>query len=480
MTLSSTPLAATTLALLSLAALGLANTTAAQGNPPHWGNWRGPDNNSVASTGNPPTEWNEEDDKNILWKIDLPGKGSSSPIVCGNFVIVTSAIALDKDGAPAKAPPTQEGGSGRRGGFGGSSGGRDRGRGRGRGRGGFGGGSAPTQVHEFAVMAFNRQTGKLAWRTDVSKKIPHAGSHRTGSQASNSPLTDGEHIFAYFGSRGIHCLTMMGKLVWSKQLGEMRTRNSFGEGSSPALHGNTLVVNWDHEGDSFVVALNKQTGKQLWKKKRDERTSWSTPLIVEVKGKAQVIIAATNASRSYDLKSGKLIWSLSGLTTNVIPTPVYQDGLLYLMSGYRGNSVQVLDLEGAKGNLENSKKIIWTHDRNASYTPSGLVYDGNFYFMRSNNGILSCLDAKTGEVHYEGEKLGGIRSIYSSPVAAAGRIYITGRQGTTKVIEAGDEFKELATNKLDDTIDASPAVVGNKLYVRGWKKLYCIAKSRKK
>ncbi|MEE2885854.1 MAG: PQQ-binding-like beta-propeller repeat protein [Planctomycetota bacterium] len=458
--------------------LALSATAVAQGDIPAWGNWRGPDHNAIAKTGNPPTEWSEEDGKNILWQIDLPGKGSSSPIICGDRVFVTTAIETDETGKPAESPPNQGSGDERQR----DSSGRDTGRrsrrfGRSR-RGGFGGGRTPTKVHNFSVLAFDRQTGKQVWRTKVHSTVPHAGSHRTGSQASNSPLTDGEHIFAHFGSRGIHCLDMDGKLKWSKQLGNMTTRNSFGEGSSPALHGNTLVVNWDHEAGSFVLALNKKTGKELWRTKRDERTSWSTPLIVEANGKTQVIIAATNASRSYDLKNGKMIWSLEGLTANVIPTPIYQNGLLYLMSGYRGNAVQVLNLKGAKGDLADSKKIVWTHDRNTSYTPSGLVYDGNFYFMRSNNGILSCLDAKTGKVRYEGERL-GIRSVYSSPVAAAGRVYITGREGTTKVVEAGDTFKELATNKLDDTIDASAAVVGDKLYLRGWKKLYCIADTSK-
>ena len=223
-----------------------------------------------------------------------------------------------------------------------------------------------------------------------------------------------------------------------------------------------------------MVALDKTSGKELWRKKRDERTSWSTPLIVEASGKTQVIIAATNASRSYNLKDGRVLWSLPGLTVNVIPTPIYQNGLLYLMSGFRGNAVQVIDLKGAKGDLEGSKNVVWTHDRNASYTPSGLVYDGNFYFMRTNNGILSCLNAKTGEVRYEGERL-GLRTVYSSPVGAAGRVYITSRDGTTKVLAAGNKYKELATNKLDDTIDATAAIVGDRLFLRGWKKLYCIA-----
>ena len=254
---------------LPVAILACSATALAQGNAPAWGNWRGPNGDAVATSGNPPTQWSEEDGKNILWKIDLPGKGSSSPIICGDHVFVTTAIAMGKDGKPAQdAPPAQDSDRQQRQGSGNRSSRSRRGsdsRSRRRSRGGFGGGSAPTQTHEFAVLAFERQTGKLAWRTRVVSVVPHAGTHRTGSQASNSPLTDGEHIFAHFGSRGIHCLDMKGKLVWSKQLGKMTTRNSFGEGSSPALHGQTLVVNWDHEEGSYVVALDKTTGKEAWR-----------------------------------------------------------------------------------------------------------------------------------------------------------------------------------------------------------------------
>ena len=212
---------------------------------------------------------------------------------------------------------------------------------------------------------------------------------------------------------------------------------------------------------------------------RKPRTTWSTPLIIEVGGKAQVVVAATKASRSYDLETGELVWTGPGLTNNVIPTPIFDNGLLYLMSGFRGNSMLVIDPKGAKGELKD-ENIIWKHGRNCPYTPSGVIYDGNVYFTQSNSAILSCLDAKSGEVQYERERLRGMRSIYSSPVAAAGRIYITGRQGTTKVIKAGTEFEEIATNKLNDTVDSTIAVVGDELVVRGWKNLYCIAEAEKK
>lgn len=468
------------------AALLFSTTLAGQGtdsqgtasSAPSWSNWRGPDFTAASPTGDPPVEWDEESGKNIRWKVELPGRGSSSPVTWNDLLFVTTAIPTDKDGKPPVttppaddgrgAPPGRERG-GRRGGRRGRRGGR---------RGGGMRAAAPSKIHDFAVMAFDRKTGKEAWRTVVSSVVPHAGTHRTGTQASNSPVTDGEHIFAFFGSRGLHCLDMKGEKKWSKEFGLMRTRNSFGEGASPALHGNTIVVNWDHEDASFIVALDKNKGKELWRNPRDEKTSWATPVVVEVDGKPQVIVPATNQSIGYDLKTGKELWSCAGLTTNVIPTPIIDNGVAYLMSGYRGNALQAIKLSGAKGDITEKKNLLWKHSSNCSYTPSAVLTKGHLFFLRSNNATLSCVRAADGEVAFEGERLRGLRTVYSSPVAAADRVYITGREGNTRVIQAGPEFKILASNKLMDTVDATPAIVGDSLYVRGWSKLYCIATTK--
>ncbi len=435
----------------------------------NWSNWRGPNHNGAVSTGEPPTEWSE--DKNIVWKADLPGSGSSTPIVWQDRIYLTTAIKTDTEGKPAPKPEPatepQANDTPRRGR-------RGRGRGRGRfGRGGFGQ-ATPTKVWEFAVMALNRDSGKVLWKTTIGESVPHEAGHRTASQASNSPVTDGEHIFAHFGSRGLHCLTLDGQLVWSKTFGQMRTRMGFGEGSSPALHGDTLVVNWDHEGQSFITALDKRTGEKLWRKDRNEQTSWSSPLIVEVDGKPQVIVSATRASRAYDLATGEVIWSLSGLTSNCIPTPIHVDGTVYLMSGFRGSALQAIRISGARGDLDESEHVIWTHSKNTPYTPSGVVYDGRVYFTRVNSARFSCLDAMSGEALYEGQQLEGLRTVYSSLVGVNGHVYVSSREGVTKVIKAGDEFQEVATNKLDCEIDASLVVIGDRIYLRGRDKLYCI------
>ena len=422
-----------------------------------WTTWRGPLGNGVAPTGHPPTSWSEEE--NVRWKVALPGKGSSSPILLGDRIFLTTAVETDEggEGAPAPEPEPEQG---------------DR---RGRGR----GSAAPTTVYEFRVLCLDRADGAVLWDTVVQKTVPHEAGHPTSSQASNSPLTDGKHIYAYFGSRGMHCLDMDGKLVWSKDIGRMQTRNGFGEGSSPALFGDTLVINWDHEGDSFIVALDKRTGEERWRRARDEVTSWATPRIVKVGDRAQVIVPASALSVAYDLETGETVWTLEGMTANCIPSPLYSDGVVYLMSGYRGASLLAVRLQGAKGSLGESESVLWTHRKGTSYTPSGLLYDGLLYFVQGNSAILSCLDAASGEVIYEGQRLGEERAtIYSSPVAADGRVYLTSREGTTVVVQHGADFKVLATNRLDDGFDASAAVVGDELYLRGAEHLYCLAQKK--
>jgi len=424
-----------------------------------WTAWRGPDASGVARAGNPPTQWSEE--KNIRWKVEVPGLGHATPIVWKDRIYVMTAIETEEEGKPSA-----EGG-----------GETDSGRGGGR-RSGRGSSKAPTKVHEFAVLCLEREDGSEVWRSTVKKAVPHEGGHSTGSQASGSPLTDGEHIWAFFGSRGLYCLDMQGEVVWSKEFGAMRTARQFGEGASPALAGDKLVVVWDHEGDSFIVALDKLSGKELWREERDEGTTWATPRIIPVDGRTQVIVPGTVSSRAYDLENGKLLWSCSGLTRNCIPSPLYADGVVYLMSGYRGSALQAIRLEGAKGDITDGDELLWTHGRKTSYTPSGLLYDGLIYFLSGNTGSLSCVDAASGEVLYEGLRLDGIREVYASPVAVDGRVFVTGRKGVTKVLAHGPKYEELASNELDDGFDASAVIVGDELYLRGTKHLYCIAEEK--
>jgi outer membrane protein assembly factor BamB len=336
-------------------------------------------------------------------------------------------------------------------------------------------GRTTENILDFKVMALNRADGSLLWEKSVTKEAPVDGTHETGTWASNSPVTDGEHLYAYFGSRGLYCMDFDGNLVWQRDFGQMSKKMSFGEGSSPALYKDRIVVLWDHEGDSYLYILDKKTGKDIMKIARDEATSWSSPLIVELNGRAQVITSATTNMRSYDLESGEIIWKGTGMTANVIPHPIENDGVLYLMSGFRGNALMAIDLAKARGDIDGTDAILWEYNQNTSYTPSALLADGKLYFLRSNNGNLTCLDANTGQVHYSLERLDGTGTIFASPVGADGRIYITSQSGISYVVKQGPTFEIIAKNELEDGNFSSPAIVGNQLFIRGFKYLYCIA-----
>jgi outer membrane protein assembly factor BamB len=255
----------------------------------------------------------------------------------------------------------------------------------------------------------------------------------------------------------------------------MRTRFGFGEGSTPALYGNTVVVIWDHEDeDDFIVALDKRAGSELWRQPRREATSWSTPLVVEHGGKPQVITCATDRIRSYDLATGEQIWEHEGLTTNAIPTPVTKDGVVFATSGYQGSKLFAIRL-GGKGDLTGTSSVIWQLNRSTPYVPSPLLSEDRLYFFASNNNILSCHDIQTGKPLYSSQRVEGLTTVYASPVAAGGHVYLVGRNGTTVVIKDADRLEVVSTNVLKDPTDASLAVAGNELFLRSRHSLYCIA-----
>jgi outer membrane protein assembly factor BamB len=411
----------------------------------YWPQWRGPLGTGEAPQAKPPVAWAEG--RNVRYKVAIPGTGKSTPVIWGDLVILTTAVPAGTSSGGAAAAPA----------------------------GGHPDVSVPSSAYEFVVMALDRADGKVRWRRVVRSEQPHEGTHRDGSYAAGSALTDGERVYASFGSRGLYALDPRdGRILWQKDLGQMRVKLSFGEASSPAVHGDTLVVNWDHEGADFLAAFDARSGKEKWRRERDEPTNWTTPLVVAHDGRAQVVVAATNAVRSYDLASGQEIWQAPGLTANAIPSPVAAAGVVYAMSGFRGNALHAVRLADAKGSVTGPPALAWSHDKDTPYVPSPLLYRDALYFLKSNSGVLSCLDAKTGRPHYT-ERLEAVPNVYASPVAADGRVYVTGREGTTVVLEAGPQLKVLATNKLDDAFDASPALVDGEIYLRGTKHLYRIS-----
>ena len=408
-----------------------------------WGQWRGPLATGAAPKADPPVEWSET--KNIRWKTKLPGLGHSSPVVWGSLVFVTTAemtgakkpfTGVTPDGAHNNMNPLFD--------------------------------------HQFAVMAIDRQTGAVVWRRTVATRQPHESTHESATWASNSPVTDGEHVLSFFGSNGLYCLDTGGRLLWSRDLGDMQVKHGHGEGASPLLHDETVVVNWDHEGASVIVALAKRTGEELWRQPRDEVTSWATPIVVTHDGQAQVVVSGTRRVRGYDLKTGAVIWEAGGLPGNIVASPVGADGMVFAAGSYEKQTLLAIRLTGAKGELTGTQQIAWQKNRSTPYVPSPLLYDGWLYYLRHYQGVLSRVNAKTGDEPSGPFRLGSVFNIYSSPVAAAGRIYVTDRNGKTLVMSNDAEPKALTLNKLDDRFSASAALVGDAIFLRGEKFLYCI------
>ena len=424
-----------------------------------WPSWRGPLATGVAPLADPPTTW-DADGTNIRWKTALPGRGHSTPIVWGDRIYLTAAIPF---GDPLPARPSTAPGN------------HD---------------NLPvTHKQRFVALALNRADGKIIWQQTLKEGLPVEQGHRTGSLASSSPVTEGEHLIVNFGSFGLYCLDLDGNLVWKKDFGQMNTLHGHGEGASPVLHGNTLVINWDHEGQSFAVALDKRTGKQIWKVERKEVTSWSSPIVVPsplsprgrgVGGEGavaspQVIIPGTARIRGYDLATGKVLWECGGLSSNIVASPVYENGMLFAGSSYDKRALLGIRLEGAKGDITGTEQVAWSRFRGTPYVPSPLLVDGGLYFLTHYQPILTRLDAPTGEEKPGATRLQGLSDIYASPVSAAGRIYVTDLEGTTIVMTTGEIPRAVALNNLNEPVSASAAIAGRELFLRGEKFLYCLA-----
>jgi outer membrane protein assembly factor BamB len=408
-----------------------------------WPQWRGPFATGVSRSATPPTAWSETN--NIRWKVELPGRGSSSPVIWGDRMFVLSAVPVGVDPAASHAPR---------------------------------GAVQPRDRYRFTVLAIDRRTGKTVWERTAREEQPHEATHGdNGTYASSSAITDGQRVYAWFESQGMYVYDMAGTLVWSKDLGDKKMRNQFGEGSTPALAGDRLVIVWDQiaPGGSFVVSLDAATGRELWRVPRDEIDTWATPLIVEHEGRRQAVVPGMKKIRSYDLENGSVVWETKGVTMNPIPSPVFGDGLVFVTSGFQGNNLKAIRLASAKGDITGTDAIVWTLDRDTPYVPSPLLYDGILYLLKTNSGILSAFDATTGTPHYQLQRLEGLPEVFASPVGAAGRVYIAGRDGVVLVIRNASKYEVLASNRLDDGFDASPALADDAIYLRGYRNLYAIA-----
>ncbi len=423
----------------------------------NWGHWRGHGGNSVSTTANPPISWSETE--NVKWKVEVPGRGSGSPAIWENRVFVVSAVGGQSAAEPGAGAPAERGGKGGKKGKGG--------------KGGRPSGALPKL--SFQLFCFDRETGEELWSKVAVETTPHEGTHQTNGFASASPCTDGERVYAHFGSRGLFCYDLEGELLWSRtDFGEMTTRAGFGEGSSPTLAGDKILVPWDHEGPSALYALDKKTGETIWKADRDEPTCWATPLVVPSGDGFQVVMNGQTKARAYDLETGKELWSCGGQTERPVASAVFSDGITVIGSGFRGSFVGGFKLDGS-GDIEGSDSVVWTTSDDAPDIASPMISDGRLYFHKGKTGILTCLEAATGKVLFGPERIPGVNSTYASPVAAGGHIYMTDRSGTITVIKDAGTLEVVATNQLGEGVDATPAPVGSELFVRGERHLFCLS-----
>ena len=396
-----------------------------------WPTWRGPNHDGMAR-GDAPLHWS--DTEHVDWKAIVPGRGHSSPVVWGDRIFLTTAV------------PTSAGASG----------------------------SRAIPEHRFLVLAYDRKTGRQLWERVAKVATPHQPHHQQyGSFASNSPITDGTHVIAFFGSRGLYAYTLAGELVWEKDLGQLTMFNSFGEGAWTALDGDKLFVVLDHEGASFLLALDKRTGRELWRTPRQGNTNWSGPYVTTHNGRKQVIVSASREVCGYDIDTGAVLWKARGLGQNTIPAPVAADGMVYVMSGFRDPNLMAIRL-GREGDLTNTDAIVWQNQRGTSYTPSPILYDGTLYVL-TDSGMLSAFDAKSGKPHYQQMRLPKPYNFKSSPVGVNGKVYLASEDEDVIVVRMGERFEVLATNTIPgEMFIATPAVVDGEIYLRGRNTLYCI------
>jgi outer membrane protein assembly factor BamB len=427
-----------------------------------WPNFRGPNNNGVSTTAQPPTTWS--DTENIAWKQKIPGKGSSSPIVINNRVYITAAAPADPN---APKPLTRkeliakfdEDGDGqlsrteRR-----KAGTEQR--------------KSIMQKQKFIVLCYDRASGDPIWQKVATEALPHEAHHPDHGYASASPVTDGQQLYVNFGSFGLYCYDLEGNLKWKRDdLGKMATRGTFGEGSSVAVHDNIVVLPWDQEGQSRIEAFNSDTGETIWKTMRDEPTAWATPLVVENDGRTQIIHSGQNYSRGYDLQTGEEIWKASGLSQRPVSCPTVFGNVGFFASARGGAILQAIPLN-QRGDIS-ANGIAWTINKQTPDVPSLLLSENRLYFTGGNSGILTCVNAETGKPFFSPQRL-PIGGVYSSPVAANGNVFITGRDGKTVVVNDAVTFGIVSTNDIGEPVDATLALADEEIFIRGRNHLFCV------
>ena len=429
-------------ALILFSFLAMATADGAEGSD--WKRWRGPFRTGMA-VGDAPLRW--DDATNVVWKVAIPGRGHSTALLVEDRLFLTTAIPTGRGSGPT--------GPGR-----------------------AGGGAAAGLEHRFEVLSIDRVTGETVWQRTATVATPHEGYHRIyGSFASNSPVTDGERLFAFFGSRGLYAYDLEGTLLWEKDFGvQMRMDMQFGEGTAVALHDGRLLLHFDHLDGGFLVMLDRETGREIWRTARDEPFNWAEPYVVEHDGERQIVVNGLTV-RGYDFETGTLVWEAEGLGENTIPQPVQHEDLVFAMSGHTVKNIMAIRL-GRKGELTGTDAIVWSTSRGAPYTPSPLIHDGILYVL-TDNGRLSAFEPETGEPHYLQERLPKPYNFKASPVGASGKLYLASENEDVVVVQMGETFDVLATNTLKgQSFIASPIIVDGDIYLRSRTHLFRIGRRR--
>ncbi len=413
----------------------------------NWPGWRGADSGGVSNAPGLPSEWSET--KNIQWKTALPGRGHSSPIVWGNRIFLTTAIEGDVipgarapihkiDGQPWRHPDSM----------------------------------GADKHHTLKVLCLDRDSGQILWEQTAYAGAIYDDRHRAGSYASSTPVTDGKMVYAFFGSEGLYAYDFAGKQEWKAAMPQIGTFG-VGVGVSPVLYENLVILQLDNEDgeNSFVAAYDKKTGKEAWRTPRKVSISWATPVIAHTPRRVELITSGSEFIISYDPATGKELWRMKGLESNAIHTPMTVHGMVYVTAGFPAKRILAIKLDGSAGG---APQIAWTYDKGAAYVASPVLY-GDYLYLTSDRGILTCLDAKTGEVKYAGGRVPVPASFTAALTAFDGKVFQTSEDGDTFVVKAGPEHQVLGTNPLGEPIYASPAMADGKVFIRGLKNLYCIS-----
>jgi outer membrane protein assembly factor BamB len=414
----------------------------------NWPQWRGPGGQGVSTDKGLPTEWSAA--KNVKWKTPIEGRGHSSPIVWGNRIFLTTAI--EGEILPGAKPPIHKLGDSEY--------------------------VHPDSVgadrrHTLKVLCFDRRSGKLLWERTAYTGRVYDDRHRKATYADGTPVTDGRHVYAWFGSEGLYCYDFGGKLVWKRSFGPIATQG-MGNGTSPVLYENLVILQCDEDNGekSFIVALDKRTGKEIWRTARHVEVSWTTPVIARAPDRVELIASGAQYIAAYDPVTGKELWRCKGTQGWTVATPLVGHGVVIASAAHPVKRAVAIRL-GGSGDVTDTSQVVWQRDKGTGYTPSSILY-GDYAYLMTDRGILTCVDVRTGEVKYEGGRVPKPATFSASPVAYEDNILLSSEDGDVFVLKAGPKHEALRTNSLDEPIYASPAISNGAIFIRTTKHLYCI------